>query len=139
MVSIRQGGCQCGNLRYEVRDEPLAVTVCHCTHCQSQSGSAFGMSFVVPREAFRVIAGEPRTWTTQADSGADKECVFCPECGVRIYNTLSSMPKTLNIKPGTLDDRSGLQPALHVWLSSRQPWVPLAEGIPGFDHNPRKA
>lgn len=128
------GGCQCGELRYEVEGPPLAVAVCHCGDCQKQSGSAFGMSMVVRREAFRWTAGTPSSYATKADSGADKECVFCRSCGTRIYNSVR--PTTLNVKPGTLDDTSRLEPSLQVWLSRKQPWVPLAEGIPSFEGNP---
>jgi hypothetical protein len=41
-------------------------------------------------------------FSTKADSGADKDCVFCPTCATRIYNAFSSMPATFNVKPGTL-------------------------------------
>ena len=130
------GGCQCGGLRYEISGEPIAVVACHCRDCQCQSGGAFGMSMLVPREAFRFRSGEPRTWTTEADSGATKDCVFCPDCGTRIYNAVSSMPAMFNVKPGTLEDTSWLEPSMHVWLSQRQPWVPVPEGARCFEKNP---
>jgi hypothetical protein len=57
METTRQGGCLCGALRYEISGEPLAVAVCHCPDCQVQSGSAFSMSMLVPRE--RLFAGSP--------------------------------------------------------------------------------
>ena len=44
------GGCQCGRVRYQIRAEPLAVYVCHCTECQRQSGSAFALSLAVARD-----------------------------------------------------------------------------------------
>ncbi len=130
------GGCECGALRYAVEGEPFAVAACHCTQCQRQSGSAFSMSMIVVREAFRWEQGEPASYESRAESGARKECVFCPDCGVRIYNALESMPRTFNVKPGTLDDTSWLEPAVHVWQASKQPWVPVPEGAPRFDRNP---
>ena len=131
-----QGGCECGGLRYVISGDPIAVAACHCTQCQRQSGSAFAMSMVVRRDAFRWLSGEPRTYETRADSGALKECVFCPECGIRIYNALSSMPATFNVKPGTLDDTSGLVPVMHVWLDSKQPWVPVPKESKQFQRKP---
>ena len=94
------------------------------------------MSLVVPRGAFRWIRGEPRTYRTRSDSGADKDCVFCGDCGIRIYNELSSMPKTRNVKPGTLDDTRGLEPIVHTWLASKQAWAPIPEGVKTFERNP---
>ena len=130
------GGCECGDLRYEVSEEPLAVSACHCTQCQRQSGSAFAMSMVVRKEAFRWHSGEPASFATRADSGAEKIFFFCPRCGTRIYNTLSSMPATRNVKPGTLDDTRWLNPKIHVWQASKQPWVPVPEDAKRFDRNP---
>ena len=138
MKGERQGGCACGEIRYALEGEPLAVTICHCTQCQQQSGSAFSMSMIVPRDRFRLLAGAPSTFETQADSGASKDCVFCPTCGVRLYNALSSMPATINVKPGTLDDTSGIEPKLEVWCSSKQDWLELPERRPRFGQNPTR-
>jgi hypothetical protein len=135
MPDERQGGCACGALRYALTGEPLAVTVCHCTHCQQQSGSAFGMSLVIPAEHFR-MTGEPRTYTMKSDSGAQKDALFCATCGVRVWNRLSSMPDTVNVKPGTLDDTRWLAPRLQVWRASKQPWLELPDVGPAFERNP---
>ncbi len=45
MATKFTGGCQCGNIRYEVVGTPKQLVVCHCTDCQRQSGSAFGPGF----------------------------------------------------------------------------------------------
>lgn len=138
MPATREGGCLCGALRYEVRGEPLAVSVCHCPDCQGQSGSAFGMSMVVPRDAFRWLSGEPRTWSTVARSGASKDCLFCRRCGTRVLNQLGSMPDTVNVKPGTLDDRSWLDPVVQVWTATKQPWISILPHKASFEGNPQK-
>ena len=46
------GGCQCGDVRYEITGDPLALYICHCRECQKQSASAFGMSLEVKRSDF---------------------------------------------------------------------------------------
>jgi hypothetical protein len=121
-----------------IEAEPKGLIACHCTECQRQSGSAFGMSLIVPREAFRMLSGEPRTFTRKGDSGLDVECAFCEGCGVRIYHQPSVMKTTVNVKPGTLDDTSGLDPLAHVWTSSKQAWVPIPDGVRQFPKNPPK-
>ena len=136
MGKLREGGCQCGGLRYALSKPALATIACHCSDCQRQSGSAFGMTLVIPRDGFRWLTGRPRIYHTHGDSGAAKECAFCPEFGNRIYNVIASLPKSLNLKPGTLDDTSDFTPARHIWLSSRQPWTPLLEGASCFQKNP---
>ncbi len=128
-TSSRDGGCQCGRVRYRFEGEPVALAVCHCRECQRQSGSAFGMSLLVRRGGFRVTEGTPRTFLRKADSGRDVECAFCPDCGTRLFHVPHYLKDTLNVKPGTLDDTSWLAPSLHCWTASRQPWVSLPDGV----------
>lgn len=132
-----EGGCACGAVRYRIDAEPLATVVCHCTECQVQSGGAFSMTLVVPAEALGVVSGTPRSFMRTGESGNELECFFCPDCGARLYNDNHGAPGTLNVKPGTLDDRSWLKPVMHVWVSSKQPWVEVPDGVRCFDRNPR--
>lgn len=138
-MDSRDGGCQCGRVRYRVRGEPLSLAVCHCTLCQRQSGSAFGMSLMVPAESFELLSGELASFTVTCDSGRTKECAFCPACGTRIHHRGALDPSVVSLKPGTLDDPSGLVPGLHIWTRSRQAWVPIPEGVPCFEAEPDPA
>ena len=36
---IHQGGCACGENRYETSGNPERARVCHCRYCQLRSGS----------------------------------------------------------------------------------------------------
>ena len=129
MARSMEGGCQCGSLRYRLDGEPLGLAICHCTECQRQSGSAFAMSLTVPKESFRLLSGELKTFTTLCDSGRTKECAFCPSCGTRIYHQGEA---GMSIKAGTLDETSGLHPDAHYWTKSKQPWVPIPDGARTF-------
>ena len=134
----RTGRCGCGAIAYAfpIEAEPLAVVVCHCTQCQTQSGSAFSISMVLRADSFEITRGTPAHWSLEADSGVAKRAFYCPDCGTRLYNRNDAMPTTLNLKPGTLDDRSWFSPQMHVWTASRQPWVPLPDDLPCFEGNP---
>jgi hypothetical protein len=116
------GGCQCGAVRYEIDAEPLTVIACHCTECQKQSASAFGMTVPVLRAALRIVKGEPKHWSRIAESGNELGAMFCPTCGVRLYHEPANKA-LLNVKAGTLDDRSWAQPVGHIWADMAQPWV----------------
>ena len=35
------GGCHCGNIEYEAEIDANKVVLCHCTDCQTMSGSPF--------------------------------------------------------------------------------------------------
>jgi hypothetical protein len=124
------GGCQCGRVRFEITDEPLTLYCCHCTECQKQSSSAFGMSLPLKREAVRVTAGVPKAWTRIADSGNRVVCTFCGDCGTRLFHESEVNPGILVVKPGTLDDTSWLAPIGHIWTASAQAWLkPHLDGV----------
>ena len=117
-----EGGCQCGNIRYRLHSEPIVVYACHCTDCQKQTSSAFGISVWVPRQDFELIRGKLSCWRTYGESGNPKDCAFCPDCGSRIYHAAATDEEMYSIKGGTVDNAQALQPAGHIWLRSAQPW-----------------
>ena len=130
------GGCQCGQVRYEIQAEPLTLYVCHCKECQKQSSSAFGMSMPVPREAVTVIKGQPKQWKRISDNGREVSCSFCGNCGTRLFHHPARNNKITNIKPGTLDDTSWLKPVGNIWTRSAQPWLLQDEGILNYEAQP---
>ena len=126
------GGCQCGSVRYVLTTEPMRLAVCHCKECQRQSGSAFGMSMLVKKDSL-TVSGVMKQFTRIADSGNEVTGAFCPECGVRIYHGLKSVPDMLSLKPGTLDDTSWLRPRYFIWLKSAQNWISVPDGVETFE------
>jgi hypothetical protein len=134
----RQGGCQCRRVRYAAPAEPIVILVCHCTECRRQSASAFGLSFVVARERFRLLQGEPRFWWRRTASGRRLDCAFCPDCGCRLWHQSSGFPNTLNIKGGSLDEPLDLSTATHIWVSSKLPGIVIPKGAIAFPEEPPK-
>lgn len=124
---IRTGGCQCGSIRYKLVGTPQMLYVCHCTDCQQQSSSAFGMSLLMSPGDVDFTPSKKRlqTWDTHAEDGVIKRCAFCPDCGTRIMHSSDDPDEAVSIKAGSLDDTGWLQPVAHIWLSSAQPWVQI--------------
>ena len=134
--SEQSGGCQCGAVRYAVPKEPLIVYVCHCSECRKQSASAFGISFTVPRSAFRLLQGTPAWWARPTASGHTLECAFCSRCGSRLWHQSTGHPNTLNIKGGSLDAPLDLGNAIHIWTASKLPGVVVPPGARTFAREP---
>lgn len=63
------GGCPCGACRYRVTRTPLTLYVCHCSECQRQSSSGFGMSMPIPGKSLRITSGVPRLFQRPSASG----------------------------------------------------------------------
>jgi hypothetical protein len=119
------GSCLCGKVTYSCAVEPVAQAVCHCRDCQRQTGTSFSIIVGVPRDALQ-IDGDLASYTTVGeDTGKEVSRRFCPECGSPVMSVGEAWPEVAFIKAGTLHDTSWLEPQLHVWTDSAQPWVPL--------------
>ena len=141
VASGQEGGCQCGAIRYRLLRAPVALYACHCQDCQKQSSSAFGLSMWVERDAIEFMGDEPRIYRTSGDSGRDKICAFCANCGTRLYHaggsTRAEGSTTLSMKAGTLDDTSMVEPTCHMWTKRAQPWMaPVLERDCCFEADP---
>jgi len=122
-----RGGCQCGSVRFEIEKRPLTLYCCHCSNCQQQTSSAFGMSLLVPREGFKFLKGGPATFDIKNENGkAKKTAMFCEKCGTRIAHDTAGKP-AISVKAGCLDDRAQLRPVGHIWVKSAQDWMVFHE------------
>ena len=130
------GSCQCRALRYSCTAAPRAIYACHCTECQRQSSSAFGLSMLMPREAFSFVLGTPATWQRTADSGRKVDCQFCGACGTRIVHLPQHSPGLAIVRPGTLDDTTWIRLAGHIWTRSRQPWFEPPQDAIVYEQQP---
>ena len=63
------GACYCGAITFEADVNPESVAICHCTDCQTTSGTAFRTIVPASAETFRVVSGEPKTYLKTAESG----------------------------------------------------------------------
>jgi hypothetical protein len=117
------GGCRCGNITYEADIDPEQVGICHCTDCQTLSGSAFSTSVPAAREAFALRTGQPKVYVKTADSGTKRAQAFCVACGTRIYAAAVTDPQMFNIRLATIRQRAELRPRRQIWCRSALPWV----------------
>ena len=130
------GRCQCGEITYQVTEQPLVTVCCHCIDCQKLSTSPFSVTMVLQRSALEILTGEPSMWERPADSGNITRCWFCPTCGNRIYHENPAAPEFIRFKPGTLDDTSGLEPQAHIWTRREQAWLERINDLPRVEGQP---
>ena len=130
------GRCFCGKVQYRLNEEPLTIYACHCTDCQKRSGSAFGLSMWVNRAAIEVTHGEAALHVSTAADGSPRHGRVCANCGVRLWSEPARRPTLAVVRPGTLDDTSGLKPMAHLWTRSAQKWFVIPEGVPRYETQP---
>jgi len=118
------GRCHCGFITFEAEIDPEKVWLCHCTDCQTLSGSAFRAVTSTRKGAFTLLSGEVKTYGKTGSSGARRCHAFCPECGSPIYSTSESDgPKVYNLRVGTIRQRWELAPRAQIWCRSALPWT----------------
>lgn len=130
------GGCGCGQVRYQINATQMPVVyACHCTDCQTQSGSAFALQMPV-FEAMLSLSGELVSGERTQPSGAIGTVFACAKCLVRVYSKNSTRPGMVTIRAGTLDDGKAVVPKFHLWTSSKQPWIVIPDNATALDEQP---
>jgi len=123
------GGCLCGAVRYIANAAPLNVRICHCRICQKATGAPFFARALFPKDAVTV---EGRT--ASFGSSADLLRRFCPSCGTSLF--AERRPDFLAISLASFDEPGSLPPTMHLWTSSKIPWLHLSDGLPQFPEWP---
>lgn len=131
-----KGACQCGGVTYELLEPPLMVAACHCKECQKLSTSAFSITAMVSAKSVN-FSGTMKDWSRSADSGNISAAKFCPSCGNRIYHYNPDEPDKIKLKPSNLSDTRIINPTVHVWVSEKQDWFKIPEGVKTFDKQPQ--
>jgi len=124
----RTGRCLCGNVSYELEGDLLATAVCHCEHCQRQSGAAFSTNLIAQADQLKVTGN----LALYEDRGRTGDAVyvrrrFCGDCGSPIVSEVMEPAGMIAVKAGTLDDTSEVQPTIQAWCVDKQPWVDLGD------------
>ena len=128
-MTLHQGGCLCGAVRYEVEGEPARASVCSCTHCQRRTGSAFGFGAYFKAEQVH-LKGKLESYEHKSDeSGRWLRFEFCPKCGVQVTWTVEALPGMRAVGVGTLDDPRWIKPNRFSWFRSAHSWLQPPEWV----------
>ena len=118
------GGCYCGRIRYEAEVDTTSVVICHCTDCQTFSGSAFRTVVLTTPDTFRLLAGTPKVFVKTAESGNRRQQTFCGECATPIYSApADGNTRVVVLRVGSIRQRAELVPQDQFWFRSAQPWL----------------
>jgi len=114
---------------YELEGDLMATAVCHCEHCQRQSGGAFSTNLIANVAQLKITKGELKTYEDRGRSGDAVYVLrrFCGDCGSPIVSELMEPEGLVAVKAGTLDDRSQVEPNVQAWCVDKQPWVDLGD------------
>ncbi len=125
------GGCVCRAVRYRLLSAPLIVHACHCTECQRLTGGAFAVNALIETDRLETLTGEPREVAVIGTSGKPQAIFRCPACAVALWSHYPGAgTKLAFVRVGTLDEPARLPPDIHIFTSTKLPWVELPAGAP---------
>jgi hypothetical protein len=125
------GRCTCGAVRYRMTSAPLFVHCCHCRWCQRESGASFALNAMIESDRVVLQAGTPERVDTPSNSGKGQAITRCPYCRVALWSNYAGAGDAIRfVRVGTLDDPDLLPPDIHIFTSTKQPWVTLPPSIP---------
>ena len=131
-VEKRQGGCQCGAIRYEIFGDALMTAICHCSMCR-RANAAPAVAWAMYAEQQVIFSKhEPTTYASSAEARRG----FCLNCGTQISFTTDFIPGLVDISIGSFDQPEMVAPTLHYWDSKRLPWIKFADDLPRFSEFP---
>ncbi len=139
-TSFYDGGCTCREVRYRLHKPPLFVHCCHCRWCQRESGSAFALNGMLEAGELELLAGKVEVIDTPSNSGRGQRISRCPTCRVALWSNYAGAGGAIHfVKIGTLDDPDAFPPDIHIFTSSKQPWVNLEGGAPAVEEYYRRS
>ncbi|WP_417278068.1 GFA family protein [Celeribacter sp.] len=129
-----QGRCTCGEVEFEIAVPPMIVHCCHCSWCQRETGSAFALNAYVETSEIKGIKGVPDMVMTPSNSGHGQSIARCPTCKVALWSHYAGSGEVFAfVRCGTLEDRAEIVPDVHIFTSTKLPWVVLPEGAQVFE------
>jgi len=134
MPNCHEGGCLCGDVRYQVTADPLRVTICHCAFCQRFTGSAFLVEPIFRKEDLVFAGMTPRTYDHRSDSSHKRVTLhFCGRCATTLSLSFERFPDVVGVCGGTFDDPNwferGPKTCRHIFTRSAQQGVVLPAGL----------
>src|SRR5689334_25082411 len=113
-MSLLRGGCWCGAVRYQVRDEFLYAWNCHCARCRAATGSAFKPLAGIERGKLEITEGADELLVVGDDDLNDTRCAAC---GSLLFSVVRD-GEWVHVALGSLVDEPTLPPANHIFVGS---------------------
>jgi len=129
-----EGACTCGAVRYRMTSKPMFVHCCHCRWCQRETGASFALNAMIEADRVVLLQGEPEVVNTPSNSGKGQKIARCPRCRVAVWSNYAGAGDAIRfVRVGTLREPDRLPPDIHIFTSSKQPWVVLPPGTLAVD------
>jgi len=123
-----EGGCLCGDIRFEIVGTPYLVEFCHCTRCRKAVGAPVMAWAGISKQYFRLQQGTLKNYP----SSPGVERGFCGTCGTSISISSAAYPGEIYVSDAAIDDASSFPPEVHIWRSESLPWIEINDNLPRY-------
>jgi hypothetical protein len=86
-------------------------------------------------EADRILVtqGDVVVINTPSHSGKGQKISRCPKCLLALWSNYAGAGEALRfLRVGTLDNPDAFEPDIHIFTSTKQPWIALPAGVSAF-------
>ncbi len=133
LVTKHYGSCLCGIVSFEVNGDFDSFYLCHCQHCQKDTGAAHAANLFSQSASL--------SWQSGADAvtsftlpGTRHNKSFCKLCGSALPSTQAA--GLLVVPAGCLDTEISISPTAHIFSASKAAWECELGEVPEFDGLP---
>ena len=130
-----EGGCYCGEVRYESEGDPAVMAQCHCRECQYLTGGAPNLFIAMPKDGYKITKGAPKSFQ-RSDLARPVTREFCATCGTHLLTRSPARPDAVIVKVGTMDKPEQYDPQIAIFTCDRQAFHQIADGLKTFDKRP---
>lgn len=120
---MKTGSCLCGAVAFEINGPMGPVTACHCTQCRKMTGN-YWASFHVADADLKFTRTDGLKWFDSSDFAKRG---FCKECGSTLFWKKNDSNE-ISVCPGSIDGKTGLQLAEHIFVADSGDYYELAGG-----------
>lgn len=97
--------------------------------CQKQTGSAFCLNLNIELYNIELISSTTPLFVTRTSkSGKVSRHAECPTCHVQLWASSALGEAVIDLRVGTLDFPSLMEPDMHIFVESKLDWVKLPDG-----------
>ena len=125
-MSVHEGGCLCGQVRFRVTAAALDSGYCHCRMCQRNSGAPVVAWATFPATGFEWIAGKAAEYPSSTHATRR----FCASCGSYLVFASTNSPEEISVNTASFDTPEAFPPRKHIFVESRIPWFHTADDLP---------
>ena len=86
---------------------------------------------MIEADRVELLQGTPEVVNTPSNSGQGQKFSRCPHCRIALWSNYAGAGDAVRfVHVGTLDQPGRLPPDIHIFTSTKQPWITLPEGTP---------